>query len=182
MKHFSVVLGLVFTAALLFITGCDKAQTTAGANANPQATGMQSAQTSTADGTVMTVTVGSTPFSVEIATTDEEREKGLSGREKLPENNGMLFVHPQTGQDSHWMKDTKIPLDMIFIDEVMTDEGISKPGKVVHIIENAVPESTELLSSPVPYRYTLEVNGGAIKKSGIKVGDVVVKSVGPLEK
>ena len=121
-------------------------------------------------GTVATIALGSTDFSVEVAKTDEERAHGLMGRESLPANGGMWFVFPGNVQDEFWMKDTLIALDIIYVDSDM---------KVVHINPNTVPESTEMLSSPVAYRYVLEVPAGSVEKFDIKVGDLAEERIGP---
>ena len=121
-------------------------------------------------GAVATIVIGETSFSVEIAESDDERRVGLMNRESIPQNYGMWFVFPKTVQEDFWMKDTQVPLDIIFVDEDM---------KVVDVIKNAPPESTELLSSKVPYRYVLEVNSGSADKYDINVGDIVEKRIGP---
>lgn len=127
-----------------------------------------------ATGTVATIAItsanGPANFSVEIAESDQERLAGLMNRESLGENAGMWFIFPLTGNEKFWMKNTKISLDLIYVDENM---------KVVHVIENAVPESTEPMVSPVSFRYVLEVNAGSAAKRGIKVGDAVEKRIGP---
>ena len=120
-------------------------------------------------GTAATIVVGDAPFSVEIAISEEERAKGLMNRESLAKDSGMWFVFPSMVQEKFWMKNTLIPLDLIFVDENM---------KVVYIIENAPAESTELLSSSVPYKYVLEIAGGSVEEKGIEVDDTVEKRVG----
>lgn len=103
---------------------------------------------------------------VEIAKTDEERQKGLSGRTQLDENSGMLFVMPPDSKPSFWMKDTLIPLDIVWI----------KDGKVVGIEENVSVEegieSTNLTLYPAPsvVDYVLEVNAGFTQKNNITKG------------
>lgn len=130
----------------------------------------QPATTALTPGTVATIVVGDAPFSVEIAETDEERAKGLMNRESLAANSGMWFVFPQMGSEKFWMKDTLIPLDLIFVDNNM---------KVVHVIKNAPAMSTEILSSPASFQYVLEVNAGTADNKGIAVGDTVEKRIGP---
>ncbi|PIR25571.1 MAG: hypothetical protein COV43_04285 [Deltaproteobacteria bacterium CG11_big_fil_rev_8_21_14_0_20_42_23] len=109
---------------------------------------------------------------VEVAKTPEQRAQGLMNREALPQQNGMWFVFDQEVEDSFWMKDTFIPLDIIFV---------GKDLKVVSIIENTVPESTELLHSAKPYKYVLEVNAGFVKQHKIEVGDEMEYRFGPAE-
>lgn len=109
-------------------------------------------------------------ISAEIAVTNEERARGLQDRQSLPKNSGMWFVFEGETHDAFWMKDTFIPLDLIFVGPNM---------KVVDIIENAVPQSTDLLISKVPYQYVLEVNAGFVDDNDIKIDDDVEKRIGP---
>lgn len=111
-------------------------------------------------------------FSAEVAVSEEEREKGLQNRQSLPGNFGMWFIFPAEVNTSFWMKDTFIPLDLIFV---------GSNYRVVDLIENAVPQSEDLLSSDAPYQYVLEVNAGKVHELGIAVGDVVEYRVGPAE-
>jgi len=104
---------------------------------------------------------------VEIADEDLERRKGLMFRESLLENEGMIFVYDKSQKLTFWMKNTLIPLDMIWIDE----------NSVVQHIEYAVPCETEICDI---YgwdgfsKYLLEVNGGFTEKYDINVGDKVL--------
>ena len=109
-------------------------------------------------------------FTVEVVDSEEAREQGLQGRESLGVNNGMWFIFASEVQEQFWMKDTFIPLDIIFVGADMT---------IVDIIANTVPESTELLSSADPYQYVLEVNAGTLEHKLIQVGDQVEFRVGP---
>lgn len=121
---------------------------------------------------VATVSIksGEINFSVRIASTDEERAKGLMGVESMPKNNGMLFVYPEDTNDPFWTKDMIFPIDIIFISQDM---------KVCDMITNAAPDSEELLAPGKPYRYVLEVNGGISGDSGIAIGDDVELRIGP---
>ncbi|MDJ0272657.1 MAG: DUF192 domain-containing protein [Candidatus Caldarchaeum sp.] len=107
-------------------------------------------------------------FSVEIADDDAERGRGLSGREKLPENRGMLFVFEKPGRYSFWMYEMRFALDIIWIDA---------DGLVVHIEENLQPcTPNQVCQSYTPSsdaKYVLEINAGLVKKHGIVVGDFV---------
>lgn len=104
-------------------------------------------------------------YKVELAQTDDEMRTGLMNREKLDENSGMLFNLGRLNvPTAMWMKDTKIPLDMIFID---------KDGTIFWIYENAEPESTKLIVAPFPAFAVLEVNAGDVKRFDIKIGDTV---------
>lgn len=104
-------------------------------------------------------------FLVEIAETPEELQRGLMFRESLPENRGMLFIFPKEGVYSFWMKNTLIPLDIIWLD---------KEGKVVFISEKTSPcqsDPCQIINPKVPAKYVLEVNSGLAQKIGISVGE-----------
>ena len=103
-------------------------------------------------------------FSVELATTDAEREKGLMFRKELPEGQGMLFDFQHDQPVGFWMHNTYISLDMIFI---------RGDGRIARIAENAKPESDDLIPSGVPVRAVLEVIAGTAREMGIKAGDRV---------
>jgi len=103
-------------------------------------------------------------FSVEMATTSDEKEKGLMYRKELADGKGMLFDFSPEQQISMWMKNTYIPLDMIFI---------RADGRVLRIAENTEPESTRIISSGGLARGVLEVPAGTAQKYGIAPGDRV---------
>ncbi len=103
-------------------------------------------------------------FTVEVASTPEEIQQGLMFRESLAPDAGMLFDFGQVRPASMWMKNTLIPLDMLFMDET---------GKVVAIARNAVPGSTRSLGPGVPVRAVLEIPGGRARELGIEPGAVV---------
>ena len=103
-------------------------------------------------------------FTVELAATPEEREKGLMYRRELPEGRGMLFDFKQDVNVTMWMKNTYIPLDMLFI---------RADGRIQRIAENTEPESTRIIPAGAPVRAVLEVIGGTAKKLGIRPGDRV---------
>ena len=97
----------------------------------------------------------------ELAATPEARSLGLMFRTSLGEAEGMLFLFPEEQKLSFWMKDTYLPLDMIFINSGMS---------VVGIIENTVPLSTESRSVAAPAKFVLEVNRGFARAKGVTVG------------
>lgn len=103
-------------------------------------------------------------FSVEVATTEEEKRTGLMYRKELPDGRGMLFDFSPEQEVSMWMKNTFIPLDMIFI---------RADGRILRIAENTVPQSTKIISSRGPAKGVLEVIAGTAKKYGIAAGDRV---------
>jgi hypothetical protein len=101
---------------------------------------------------------------VEIARTEPERRKGLMDRASLPENAGMLFIFDETSVHSFWMKDTLVPLDMLFIDD---------EGRIAGIVERAEPRTLAERTVGKPSRYVLEVNGGWARAHGVRAGDRV---------
>jgi uncharacterized membrane protein (UPF0127 family) len=101
---------------------------------------------------------------VEVMRDEAGREQGLMNRRYLPADRGMLFDFHTEQPVLMWMKNTYIPLDMIFI---------SRAGVVTHIAENAEPLSEAIISSGGPVYAVLEVNGGFARKIGLKKGDVV---------
>lgn len=103
-------------------------------------------------------------FDVELAANDAERSRGLMFRKQLGPYEGMLFDFFQEMPVSFWMKNTLIPLDMIFI---------AKDGTIRNVHANAVPLSTDPIPSGAPVRAVLEINGGSAAMLGIKPGDVV---------
>jgi uncharacterized membrane protein (UPF0127 family) len=107
---------------------------------------------------------GVRPFAVELATTNEERMRGLMFRKELPEGQGMLFDFGQDQPVSFWMHNTYISLDMIFI---------RADGRILHIAENTEPLSDRLVPSGGPIRGVLEVIAGTASKLGIAPGDRV---------
>ena len=104
------------------------------------------------------------PFSVELATNDAERERGLMDRKELPEGHGMLFDFEHEVPVAFWMHNTYIPLDMLFI---------RADGRILRIAENTEPLSDRLVPSGGPVRAVLEVIGGTSRKLGIAPGDRV---------
>ena len=103
-------------------------------------------------------------FSVEMATTEQEKETGLMYRKELPDGKGMLFDFSPEQQVSMWMKNTYISLDMIFI---------RADGRILRIAENTEPLSTKIISSGGLAKGVLEVIAGTAKKYGIAAGDRV---------
>ena len=107
-------------------------------------------------------------FQVEMAITPEEKEHGLMFRRELPDGQGMLFDFQTDQNVAFWMKNTYIPLDMIFI---------RGDGSILRIAENTEPLSDRLVPSGGPVRAVLEVIGGTARKLGIAPGDHVTGSI-----
>ena len=107
---------------------------------------------------------GRISFDVAVADDFQERGRGLMFVKEMADSQGMLFIYGVTRPVSFWMKNTYIPLDMIFID---------KRGVVKKVHANAVPHDTTSISSDVPIRSVLEINGGLAEKLGIVPGTLV---------
>lgn len=101
-------------------------------------------------------------FRVEIMRKPQERARGLMYRKHLDPDAGMLFDFGRQLTARMWMRNTYIPLDMLFVHE---------NGKIINIAENTIPHSEEILSSTENVRYVLEINGGLSAKLGIEAGD-----------
>jgi uncharacterized protein len=102
---------------------------------------------------------------VEIADTGSKRETGLMYRNHLDEDAGMIFVFAAPSHQAFWMKNTEIPLDMIFADA---------SGRIIGIVHNARPYSESLDAVPGESQYVLEVNGGFAARHHVVAGDRLV--------
>ena len=109
-----------------------------------------------------------TKFSVEMAISAQQQSQGLMFRRSMAADAGMLFDYRIPQRISMWMKNTYIPLDMIFI---------GSDGKVINIAERTIPQSETVISSKGRARAVLEVNGGTASRLGIKPGDQVKHSI-----
>ena len=103
-------------------------------------------------------------FVVEIAKSSHEKKKGLQCRKYLKENEGMLFTWDFEDYRYFWMKNTNVPLDIIFIDSNF---------KIVDIFSNAQPNTLDLITSKEKAMYILELNAGISKNLGLKNGDMI---------
>jgi len=104
-------------------------------------------------------------FEVEVAVTSDQRAQGLMFRRSMAAEAGMLFLFGGSAERAMWMKNTLIPLDMLFIDEV---------GKIVRIEERTVPHSLRAIVSGQPASAVLELNAGTASRLVIKPGDRVL--------
>ncbi len=102
---------------------------------------------------------------VELAVTQEQRAQGLMFREELAPMAGMLFIYPRNQVPQMWMRNTLIPLDMLFLDET---------GQVLVTANNAVPHSEAIISPGIPARAVLELPGDALERLGIQPGDRIL--------
>jgi uncharacterized membrane protein (UPF0127 family) len=117
-----------------------------------------------ADSLTIETSTGAHAFQIEVADNDATREHGLMDRRYMAPDHGMLFEFEHNAPVSFWMKNTYIPLDMIFI---------SPSGVVTHIATNAEPLSERVIPSGGPSIGVLELNGGMAASIGLKVGDKV---------
>ena len=111
---------------------------------------------------------GTHKFHVELATTPAQLEQGLMFRRGLAPDAGMLFDFQHPSPVSMWMKNTFIPLDMLFIDN---------RGRIINIAERAVPQSLDTVTAAAPARAVLELNGGTAARLGIHPGDRIVSPI-----
>ena len=137
---------VVFLALLVFVSGCREAEPARGA-----------VHIHTTAGVTVT-------YRVEVATTDTDRSRGLMFRKSMPEDGGMLFIFKPARQVAMWMKNTLLPLDMLFIDA---------GGRIEKIAANTVPMSTDHIYSEADIVAVLELNAGQAVRRGIEVGDKV---------
>ncbi|MCH8986811.1 DUF192 domain-containing protein, partial [Patescibacteria group bacterium] len=114
------------------------------------------------------LSINGAEIEIELADTLEKRVRGLSGRDKLLKNQGMLFIFDKPNFHSIWMKDMRFALDIIWIDE---------EWRVIDITKNALPESFPQTFRPIsPAKYILEVNAGFTEKNRIRIGNQVERS------
>ncbi len=115
------------------------------------------------------VLVNDRTFNVEVADSAPQQMRGLSGRESLPEDSGMLFVFNYAGMQSFWMKDMRFPIDIIWI----------KSERIIGVEKNVPPQpdksvfGLKIYTSPEPADRVLEINAGLADKYGFKPGDTI---------
>ena len=112
--------------------------------------------------------VGTRTFRVEVARTEPQRRRGLMFRRHLAADAGMLFLFDREGPVSMWMRNTRIPLDMLFI---------ARGGRIVRIEERTVPLSEATIPSGSPVVAVLELNAGTVSRLGIRPGGRVMTSL-----
>jgi len=111
---------------------------------------------------------GKTRFEVEIAMTPQALSRGLMFRTDFPKNRAMLFVFETVHTPSMWMKNTPLPLDMLFVD---------REGKIVSIFTHTQPFSEATISSSAPAAYVIEINAGEVHSRAIREGDRVLHPI-----
>jgi len=107
-------------------------------------------------------------FKVELAKTPAQMTQGLMFRTSLAPDAGMLFDYQQPTAATMWMRNTLIPLDMLFVDA---------QGRIVNIHERAVPQSLDVIAAAEPVRAVIELNGGTAARLGIEPGDRVIHPI-----
>ncbi len=118
-----------------------------------------------ADLSIVTASGQNYHFQVEIAKTPDQQERGLMFRKTMAADAGMIFPQAMDTTMSFWMKNTYIPLDIVFI---------AASGRITHIAPDATPLSENTLPSGGPIRAVLELNGGTAARLGVHVGDKVI--------
>ena len=113
---------------------------------------------------VLHTKTGDIAISVDVADTNQSRARGLMFVQSLADDKGMLFDFQQTREVSFWMRNTFIPLDMIFI---------AADGEIKHIHPNARPHDETGISSQFPVRFVLEIGGGRAAEMGLEIGDSI---------
>lgn len=107
----------------------------------------------------------STILKLEVATSSEARERGLSGRAELPADTGLLFIFPESALYGFWMKEMNFAIDIIWLKE---------SGEILEITHEAKPESyPNAFYPPEPIKYVLEVNAGYATQNNLKIGDTL---------
>ena len=109
------------------------------------------------------ITIGTQTYTVEIAASEQTRARGLMRRDSMDKDKGMIFVFPDEERQSFWMKNTRIPLDLIYIDA---------EGHVVSI-HPLEPYNLKSVTSPEPIKNAIELNRGQASVSGVKPGDLI---------
>lgn len=115
--------------------------------------------------------MGAAEFNVELAITPQQQAHGLMWRYEMPMDAGMLFIFSGEKIIQMWMKNTPLPLDMVFFD---------KTGTVTHVIERTKPYREDVLSSEKPAMGVLEVNAGTVPLYNIRPGDKIIFNTGSL--
>src|SRR5438552_3827763 len=121
----------------------------------------------TSELTIVSAT-GAHRFKVELAETPAQMTQGLMFRTSLAPDAGMLFDYRQPTAATMWMRNTLIPLDMLFVDA---------QGRIVNIHQRAVPQSLDVIAAAAPVRAVIELNGGTASRLGIAAGDRVIHPI-----
>ena len=150
---------LILMFAFLAVLGCATGQ-------DGQATSAPAAPPESA-----LVSIGDATYTVDLAVTPEERQQGLSGREHMPQDVGMLFVFEEERPLNFWMKEMRFPLDIIWIDAQcrLVEVAANVPTPPPNASNAEIPR----VQSPSPARYVLELNAGEAARNGLRAEDAV---------
>ena len=113
---------------------------------------------------LLEISIKGNTYFVEVADTPQKAQKGLMYKKSIPQNQGMLFVFPYPSIVQMWMKNTYIPLDMIFM---------NSQNQVICLHKNALPLDESIISCPYPAQKVLELNAGEIQDKQIQLGDIL---------
>lgn len=163
-KVFIVMLSAIFTLALVWIMSFDMCEITNFCQDDKLTENKITIYIQKNNGETI-------PIKVEVADSSKEIEKGLMYREELSYESGMIFIMPYERDWHFWMKNTKIPLDMIFVDKNLD---------IIHVKERAEPcltENCESYNSNNSVNYIIEVNAGWTFDKGVKAGDKVMFNI-----
>jgi uncharacterized membrane protein (UPF0127 family) len=154
--HFILATFLVSSASVSLI-GCKPDQPTA-ATTQPAPAGSAESRLPTTR-----MSIGGESFNLEIAYRPEDQEAGLMNRKSMADDHGMIFVFPAERNLTFWMKNTLMPLDIVYLD---------RGGRVVSV-KHMKPLDESAVPSDGPAMYAIELNAGAAARAGVKAGDVV---------
>lgn len=157
MKNFSY---LCLIASLLFLIACKDEQGSDESKVSAKKAGNYTAFIESQNGVTHA-------FTIELALTPQQQARGLMHRTQLDDDKGMLFYFGQEREQSFWMKNTLIPLDILFI---------KQNGRIHHIHENAIPKDLTPVKSMGEVSGVFEINGGLSRKLGIQSGDTLKHS------
>jgi uncharacterized membrane protein (UPF0127 family) len=146
-RTFTAGIVLFLMASALSLVGCENSPTTAPYKTLP----------------TCKMTIGSKTYELEMARTSDEQETGLMKRDTMPEDHGMIFIFQADRLQQFWMKDTRIPLDIIFVDH---------SGRVVSV-STMQPYDLNTTSSIEPAQYAIELNAGQAKAAGVEKGNTL---------
>ncbi|MEK7646656.1 MAG: DUF192 domain-containing protein [Patescibacteria group bacterium] len=162
MKIALIFLGIIVLASVSEVGPFSRDSRTQDQNALVSSSKISDSNISSISLATSTIQAPNGTISAMIADTDVLRQHGLSDRPSMPPDVGMLFIFPEIGTQSFWMKDMHFSLDIVWIDE---------HKQVVGIAENVSPDSyPEAFTSPVPIKYVLELNAGKAADFGLKKG------------
>ncbi len=157
-RLFEIRFLLVLSVALFAAAACDRSQ-----QSPPQNTSAPTSKTSDAPLPTVQMTLGSRTFTLEVADNPAAQQRGLMNRDSMPADHGMIFVFPREDTRNFWMKDTRIPLDIVYL---------SRTGKVVTIAQMK-PLDESSVSSVYPAKYAIELNVGTARELGLRAGDLL---------